>query len=116
MTDARRKVPSLDALLRSGPGKRAAAVVGRALLKRELDRVLHDVREQAVEGVEPPPGDEILAMGVTRARAVAFGLTPVINASGVIAAHEPGEGAARADGAPRRRSDGGRIRRPRGGP
>ncbi|MGZ8570651.1 MAG: L-seryl-tRNA(Sec) selenium transferase [Actinomycetota bacterium] len=84
MTDARRKVPSLDTLLRSGPGKRAGAVVGRALLKRELERVLREVRERAAEGIEPAHPDEILAIGVTRARAVAFGLTPVINATGVI--------------------------------
>jgi L-seryl-tRNA(Ser) seleniumtransferase len=83
-TDARRRVPSLDTLLRSGPGQRASAVVGRAVLKRALVDVLADVRDDAASGVEPPIADEILARAVTRARVAAFGLTRVINATGVV--------------------------------
>jgi L-seryl-tRNA(Ser) seleniumtransferase len=82
--DARRKVPSVDALLRSGPGRRAAAVVGRAPLKREIAAALDEVRAAAARGEEPPIADEILATAVSRARVVAFGLTPVINATGVL--------------------------------
>jgi L-seryl-tRNA(Ser) seleniumtransferase len=82
--DARRKVPSVDALLRSGPGRRAAAVIGRAVLKREVGSVLGEVREAAARGEEPPIADEILATAVSRARVTAFGLTPVINATGVL--------------------------------
>ncbi len=82
--DARRKVPSVDALLRSGPGRRAATVVGRAVLKREVGAVLDEIREAAARGEEPPVADEILATAVSRARVTAFGLTPVINATGVL--------------------------------
>jgi L-seryl-tRNA(Ser) seleniumtransferase len=82
--DARRKVPSVDALLRSGPGQRATAVMGRALLKREIAAALDEVRAAAARGEEPPIADEILATAVSKARVVAFGLTPVINATGVI--------------------------------
>src|SRR5206468_4313557 len=82
--DARRKVPSVDALLRSEPGQRAALTVGRALLKRTLTLTLDEVRAAAAAGVDPPTDDEILARAVGRAAKAAFGLTPVINATGVI--------------------------------
>jgi L-seryl-tRNA(Ser) seleniumtransferase len=82
--DVRRKVPSVDALLRSDPGRRATATFGRALLKRTLARALDEVREQAAAGVAPPPDDEILARAVRRASRVFHGLTPVINATGVM--------------------------------
>jgi L-seryl-tRNA(Ser) seleniumtransferase len=82
--DVRRKVPSVDALLRSDPGRRATATFGRALLKRTLARALDEVREQAAAGVAPPPADEILARAVRRASRAFHGLTPVINATGVM--------------------------------
>ena len=82
--DARRKVPSVDALLRSGPGQRAASSFGRALLKRTLATELEEVRAAAAKGVEPPFGDEILARAVARAANAANGLTSVINATGVM--------------------------------
>jgi hypothetical protein len=40
MTDARRSLPSVDSLLRSAPGARAAATLGRPLLKRTIAGVL----------------------------------------------------------------------------
>jgi L-seryl-tRNA(Ser) seleniumtransferase len=82
--DARRKVHSVDALLRSGPGQRATATFGRPLLKRTLTDVLAEVRAAAATGEEPPFGDEILAKAVARAAKAANGLTPVINATGVM--------------------------------
>ncbi|MGZ4131756.1 MAG: L-seryl-tRNA(Sec) selenium transferase, partial [Actinomycetota bacterium] len=82
--DVRRQVPSVDALLRSGPGVRASAVVGRAVLKRTLTRTLDEVRAEAAAGVEPPMADEVLARAVGQARAATFGLSPVINATGVV--------------------------------
>jgi L-seryl-tRNA(Ser) seleniumtransferase len=82
--DVRRQVPSVDALLRSGPGVRASAVVGRAVLKRTLTSTIEEVRGEAADGVEPPIGDEILARAVGKARAATFGLSPVINATGVV--------------------------------
>jgi L-seryl-tRNA(Ser) seleniumtransferase len=82
--DVRRKVPSVDALLRSAPGVRASATVGRSVLKRTLTTTLAEVRAGAASGVEPPEPDEILARAVERAADAAFGLTPVINATGVV--------------------------------
>ena len=82
--DARRKVPSVDALLRSGPGQRATATFGRPLVKQSVTTVVAEVRARAAEGEEPPFADEILAAAVARAARVADGLTPVINATGVL--------------------------------
>jgi len=82
--DARRKVPSLDAILRSGPGQRAAKAVGRPLLKRTLTTVLEAARQEAAQGVEPPLDDLLLAAAVSTASRAAKGLTPVINATGVV--------------------------------
>jgi L-seryl-tRNA(Ser) seleniumtransferase len=82
--DARRKVPSVDALLRSDPGRRAAVTVGRPVLKRTLTVTLAEVRTAAAGGIEPPAEDEILARAIGRAAVTAFGLTSVINATGVI--------------------------------
>ncbi|MGE5226778.1 MAG: L-seryl-tRNA(Sec) selenium transferase [Planctomycetaceae bacterium] len=82
--DARRQVPSVDALLRSGPGVRACAVVGRAVLKRTLTSTLDEARTEAAAGIDPPMADELLARAVGKARAATFGLSPVINATGVV--------------------------------
>ena len=46
--DARRKVPSVDAILRSTPGQRAARVVGRTVLKRTVTTELEAVRAAAL--------------------------------------------------------------------
>src|SRR5712691_11810002 len=82
--DVRRKVPSVDALLRSVPGRRAAESLGRPLLKAMLVSTLDDVRAGAARGGAPPDDDEILTSAATRASAVATGLTSVINATGVV--------------------------------
>jgi L-seryl-tRNA(Ser) seleniumtransferase len=82
--DTRRKVPSLDSLLRSGPGRRAAATLGRPLLKATLSLTLDEVRENATNGMSQQGDDEILARAISRASAVATGLTEVINATGVV--------------------------------
>jgi L-seryl-tRNA(Ser) seleniumtransferase len=81
---ARRRIPSVDALLRSAPGKRAAATFGRALVKRTVTQTLDAVRAAAASGVEPPSDDDILARAMTLAATTAAGLGPVINATGVI--------------------------------
>ncbi len=83
-TDVRRKVPSVDALLRSGPGKRATANLGAPLLKWAVISTLEEAREAARAGGEPPDVDELLARALGRASAIARGLTPAINATGVI--------------------------------
>jgi L-seryl-tRNA(Ser) seleniumtransferase len=82
--DARRKIPSVDALLRSEPAKRAATSLGRPLLKRTLEAVLAEAREAAASGHEPPAEEILLARAMTRASAASHGLVPVINATGVI--------------------------------
>jgi L-seryl-tRNA(Ser) seleniumtransferase len=84
MTDARRRVPSVDSLLRSDPGRRASRALGRPLLKRELAQVLGSARTAAEGGVEPPPSEELLAAAAERASRVIRGLSTVINATGVI--------------------------------
>jgi L-seryl-tRNA(Ser) seleniumtransferase len=82
--DARRTLPSVDALLRSGPGVRAARAVGRAPLKQAVLRTLDEVRAEVAAGADAPIADEILARAAGRASRVANGLTRVINATGVI--------------------------------
>ena len=82
--DVRRKVPSVDALLRSDPARRAATSLGRPLLKRTLEDVLADVRSAAALGEDPPPDDILLARALGRASHAAQGMVPVINATGVI--------------------------------
>jgi L-seryl-tRNA(Ser) seleniumtransferase len=83
-SDVRRKVPSVDAILRSAPGQRASRTVGRAVLKRTLTAELDVVRAAAANGEEPPIADEILARAVGAAANATHGQTPVINATGVI--------------------------------
>lgn len=80
----RRRIPSVDALLRSEPGKHASGSFGRSLLKRTLTLTLDQVRGAAAGGVEPPPDDEILARAIGTAAAAFHGLVPVINATGVV--------------------------------
>ncbi|MCD6021821.1 MAG: selenocysteine synthase [Actinomycetia bacterium] len=82
--DVRRKVPSVDALLRSGPARRAASTLGRPLLKRMLEDVLAEVRSAAAGGENPPPDEVLLARALGRASRAAQGMVPVINATGVI--------------------------------
>ena len=84
MTDVRRRLPSVDALLRSDPGVRAAASLGRPLLKQELARVIDAARAAAAGGVEPPQDDVLLARAAAAASRIATGLIPVINATGVV--------------------------------
>ncbi len=80
----RRKIPSLDALLRSEPGRRASGTFGRSLLKRTLNRTLDELRAEAAKGAPPPEDDIILARAVGLASFAATGVQPVINATGVV--------------------------------
>jgi L-seryl-tRNA(Ser) seleniumtransferase len=82
--DVRRKIPSVDALLRSDPARRAAVHLGRPLVKRTLEDVLSDARRAAAEGEEPPADDILLARALGRASHAFHGTVPVINATGVI--------------------------------
>jgi L-seryl-tRNA(Ser) seleniumtransferase len=82
--EPRRRIPSVDALLRSEPGRRAAATFGRALVKRTLIRTLDDVRAGAERGIDPPEDDVILARAIGTAAMAAIGLGPVVNGTGVV--------------------------------
>jgi len=82
--DPRRSLPSVDALLRSEPGKRAAASLGRPIVKRTVAEVLSEVRSEVTRGAQRPADDEILARALERASDTVTGLTQVINATGVV--------------------------------
>jgi L-seryl-tRNA(Ser) seleniumtransferase len=82
--DDRRKVPSIDALLRSVPGKKAAQKFGRPVVKHAIHATLDDVRAEAKRGSPIPPEDAILARAIGAAARAYYGLTEVINASGVL--------------------------------
>ncbi len=83
-SEARRRLPSIDALLRSEPGRRACGSFGRPLVKLALQAVLGELRAAATKGVAPPADDEILARAFQLASRATNGLVPVINATGVI--------------------------------
>jgi len=83
-SEPRRRIPSVDALLRSEPGRHAGGTFGRPLVKYALSVTLEQVREAAQRGTQPPPDDEILARALGLASATAGGLVRVINATGVV--------------------------------
>jgi L-seryl-tRNA(Ser) seleniumtransferase len=83
-SEVRRKIPSVDVLLRSDPARRAASTFGRPLVKRAITRALADARAAAAGGREPPPDEELLARAIGEAAGAAHGLTRVINATGVV--------------------------------
>ncbi|MCI0634635.1 MAG: L-seryl-tRNA(Sec) selenium transferase [Actinobacteria bacterium] len=82
--EARRRLPSVDALLRSEPGRRASATFGRSLIKHVVSSTLDEIRGEIERGAEPPDDDEILARAIAAASVAANGLVRVINATGVI--------------------------------
>jgi L-seryl-tRNA(Ser) seleniumtransferase len=84
MPDVRRRVPSVDALLRSAPGRRAADRFGREVVKGAIRAVVGEVRTSAARGREPPEDQIIMARAVNLAARMALGLSPVINATGVV--------------------------------
>lgn len=81
---ARRRLPSVDAMLRSGPGQRASATFGRSLIKHAVSTTLAEVRSATQLGAEPPDDDAILARAIALASTTANGITRVINATGVV--------------------------------
>ncbi len=82
--DSRRSVPSLDALLRSAPGRKATLKFGRPLVKYVLQATLSRIRTEAARGGAIPDRDQILAHALGLAARSFYGMTEVINASGVI--------------------------------
>ena len=57
--DLRRTVPSLDSLLRAGPGKKGCEKFGRPLMKWALQDVLGEVRAGAAKG-RPIPEEAVV--------------------------------------------------------
>jgi L-seryl-tRNA(Ser) seleniumtransferase len=84
MVDERRSVPSVDSLLRTPPVRRAAEVFGRPLLKYTLTEELGAVRRRAADGYAAPSPADIVTSAITLASRIATGITPVINATGVV--------------------------------
>jgi L-seryl-tRNA(Ser) seleniumtransferase len=82
--DGRRLLPSVDALLRSAPGKKAATSFGRPVVKRALQLALGDARVGVMNGDGLPDDGVILARALGLAARTSNGITDVINASGVI--------------------------------
>jgi L-seryl-tRNA(Ser) seleniumtransferase len=89
--DPRRSIPSVDALLRSPAGVKAAKEFGRAVLKLALAETIAEVRAAAAGARRGrtaeqflPDADAILARAVERAAHDIHGLDEVINATGVV--------------------------------
>jgi L-seryl-tRNA(Ser) seleniumtransferase len=82
MADPRRAIPSVDSLLRSDPAKRAAERFGRSVVRRAIQVVLDGARGGARGGL---PEEEILLTAALRlAATMSYGLSRVINATGVV--------------------------------
>jgi L-seryl-tRNA(Ser) seleniumtransferase len=83
VADPRRRLPSVDALLRSEPARRAAERFGREVVRQALRAVLDGARSSTARG--GPPDTELLLVQAARLAArMSFGLSPVINATGVV--------------------------------
>jgi L-seryl-tRNA(Ser) seleniumtransferase len=82
--DARRSLPSVDALLRSAPGRKAAGKFGRAVIKQSILSTLTDLRAETERGGDVPEEGAIMARAIGGAARDYYGLSEVINASGVI--------------------------------
>jgi L-seryl-tRNA(Ser) seleniumtransferase len=82
--DLRRKVPSVDALLGSEPGRKGASKFGRSPIKHALKATLAEIRSDAARGLPIPEDEVILARALGAAARNFYGLSEVINASGVV--------------------------------
>jgi L-seryl-tRNA(Ser) seleniumtransferase len=79
----RRRIPSVDALLRDPAAKKASAEFGRAVLKRALVEALADIRAAGglPDGVDT---EKILVHAIAAAARDVMGMDEVLNASGVL--------------------------------
>jgi L-seryl-tRNA(Ser) seleniumtransferase len=82
--DARRDLPSIDALLRTPPARKASDEFGRDVVKRALRDALDEARTDAANGDPVPDEDVLLARAIGPAARASFGLSRVINATGVL--------------------------------
>jgi L-seryl-tRNA(Ser) seleniumtransferase len=74
----------VDALLRSLPGRKASDKFGRALVKQALQETLADLRGRSGEEGASPEDSVVLARAVGAVARNYYGLSEVINATGVI--------------------------------
>ena len=79
-----RRIPSVDALLRTDAAKRAGEQFGRPLVKHAIREELDGLRDAASRGTEPPDDEVVLARALRHAALSWYGLTSVLNATGVI--------------------------------
>jgi L-seryl-tRNA(Ser) seleniumtransferase len=85
VADRRRRVPSVDALLRSEAGRRSAERFGRDVLKRAIRDVIEGARAAAAaRGGEPASEEVLMARAVNLAARMTFGLSAAVNATGVV--------------------------------
>ena len=82
--DLRRGVPSLDALLRTVPARKGAEKFGRSLVKHALQKTLEEMRADAARGRAGPEIDAILARALGAAARDYYGISEVLNATGVL--------------------------------
>jgi len=79
-----RRIPSVDSLLRTEAARRASEQFGRPLVKLAVNEVLDRARGDAARGTPPPEDEVLLARAVRFAALHWYGLSPVLNATGVI--------------------------------
>jgi L-seryl-tRNA(Ser) seleniumtransferase len=83
--EPRRRLPSIDALLRSEPGRKASDEFGRPLVLAALRQAIDTARHDAASERRPIPSDDsLLARAISVAARTTNGLAPVINATGVV--------------------------------
>ncbi|HEV3475021.1 MAG TPA: L-seryl-tRNA(Sec) selenium transferase [Actinomycetota bacterium] len=83
MADPRRRLPSVDVLLRSEPARRAADRFGREVVRQAIRTVLDGVRK-APGGGDAPDTELLLVRAARLAARMSFGLSRVVNATGVV--------------------------------
>ena len=82
--EGRRKIPSVDSMLRTDAGKRGSERFGRAVVRWAVREVLEGVRADAGRGEPTPDSDVLLARALNLAARTSFGLSRAINATGVV--------------------------------
>jgi L-seryl-tRNA(Ser) seleniumtransferase len=82
--DPRRRLPSVDALLRTAPAREASGDFGRDVVRLAIRETLEDARAEAERGRAVPDDTVLLAIAARRAARASIGLQPVINATGVL--------------------------------
>ncbi len=82
--DPRRRLPSVDALLRSDRGRRAVAALGRDVVRRAVQDALAEARATLARGRPAAEPEPLLTAAVARAEADLAGIGRTINATGVV--------------------------------